>query len=92
MQRIDGTGSLRTRKLVHIGPLTPYPILDRFLWTGSSVYDMRTGRLATIDNPSTWYGSGTSSEPSTILYWGASKGDNPDKFRVLNLAAVPPAQ
>ncbi|GGP02618.1 hypothetical protein LDL08_13165 [Nonomuraea glycinis] len=92
VQRIDGTGSLRTRKLVHIGPLTPYPILDRFLWTGSSVYDMRTGRLATIDNPSTWYGSGTSSEPSTILYWGASKGDNPDKFRVLNLAAVPPAQ
>ncbi|MGN9788848.1 TolB family protein [Nonomuraea sp. ZG12] len=92
VQRIDGTDPLESRKISHGGALRPYPILDRFLWMGSSVYDMQAGRLATIDNPGNWYGAGTSSEPSTILYWGASKGDKPDKFRVLNLAAVPPAQ
>jgi hypothetical protein len=92
VQRIDGTDRLESQKISYNGGLRPYPILDRFLWMGSGVYDMQTGRLGTVDNPNSWYAAGTSSEPSTILYWGASKGDKPDKLRVLNLAAVPPAQ
>ncbi|WP_336212579.1 hypothetical protein [Nonomuraea sp. LPB2021202275-12-8] len=92
VQRVDGTSRRESRDLGFAGGLSPYPILDRFLAVGGGVYDLRTGKRVTVDNPGNWSGVGTSSEASTILYWGATKADKPDKFRVLNLAAVPPAQ
>ncbi|MBB6346396.1 hypothetical protein ACWGH8_13665 [Nonomuraea muscovyensis] len=47
---------------------------------------------ARVDNPGDWNGIGVSSEPSTILYWGSTKDQRPREYRMLNLAAVPPAQ
>lgn len=90
IQRSDGTGTPRSRQ-VHGGRMHAYPALERFL-VDSQVYDLAADKLGRLDEPTDWYGTGTSSEPSTILYWGATKGDKPDEFRVLNLAAVPPAQ
>lgn len=60
----------------------------RFL-VGTDVYDPATDTPARLDGPTGWSGTGTSSEPSTILYWDAAEKG---AFRVLNLAAVPPAQ
>ncbi|MEU8251978.1 hypothetical protein [Nonomuraea sp. NPDC048916] len=92
VHRLDGAGTSRS-VIANFGMgFSPYPILDRFLQTGSSVYDLETGKLATAGSSSGWYGAGTSSEPSTILYWGTTKADKPDRLWVLNLAAVPPAQ
>jgi RNA polymerase sigma factor (sigma-70 family) len=51
-------------------------------------YGIATGKMATIGMGSSWMGVGTSSEPSTIIYWEGKPGT----FRVLNLAAVPPGQ
>jgi len=93
--RLDGTRTPRAVGSSLEGGLRSYPIMDRFVSAGDSVYDLKTGKLVGIDNPGSWYGAGTSSEPSTILYWGAGEGDSgnkPSRFRVLNLAAVPHAQ
>ncbi|MEV0597265.1 hypothetical protein [Nonomuraea cavernae] len=90
--RLDGAGTPRFVLLDTSLGNSLYPILDRFLSVGPSVYDLETGKLVTTDNPGSWYGGGTSSEPSTILYWGTTKADKPDRYWVLNLAAVPPAQ
>jgi hypothetical protein len=94
VQRIDGSAR---STLAGVGGqvtagLSPYPILDRFVQLGNGILDLETGRLASYDNPGDWEGVGTSSEASTIIYWGVTKSDKPDDFWVLNLAAVPPAQ
>ncbi|WP_049557900.1 hypothetical protein [Nonomuraea sp. SBT364] len=89
--RVDGSQPPRRIQVSSGGPAR-YPILDRFLPASMAVYDLATGKLAAFGGTGTWYGMGVSSEPSAIYYWGATKGDKPDKFRVLNLAAVPPAQ
>ncbi|MFD1934884.1 MULTISPECIES: TolB family protein [Nonomuraea] len=69
--------------------LSPYPVLDRYVFLGDTVRDLETGETITLpDNPGNWSGVGTSSAPSTILYWGATKGDKPDAFRMVNLAAA----
>ncbi|MEU5859905.1 sigma factor [Nonomuraea sp. NPDC047529] len=44
--------------------------------------------LATFDRPGIWWGNFMSAEPSTTMYWS----ERGDEYRVLNLAAVPPAQ
>lgn len=88
-QRVDGTdvdpiGSFS-------GPLSPRPILDRYLFVGRTVRDLETGaKLALPENPSNVIGTGIadSSAPSTITYWGATKGVEPDTFRIVNLAAA----
>ncbi|MEU7744298.1 hypothetical protein [Nonomuraea sp. NPDC049158] len=90
VQRIDGTGD-KKQGFGFMG-LRPYPILDRFLQRFGGVYDLNTDKLARMGGSGSWSGVGTSSEPSTIIYWGTTKGDKPDKYWVLNLAAVPPAQ
>jgi hypothetical protein len=90
-RRLDGTGIGKVPGHGFLGGPRPYPVLDRFLRAGDSVYDLNTGKVARIEKPGSWIGS-TSLEPSTVLYWGTTKGNNPDKYWVLNLAAVPPAQ
>ncbi|MEU7864524.1 hypothetical protein [Nonomuraea sp. NPDC049141] len=90
-QRLDGTRIGKVPGFGFIGGPRPYPVLDRFLRAGDSVYDLNTGNVARIEKPGSWIGS-NSLEPSTVLYWGTTKGNNPDKYWVLNLAAVPPAQ
>lgn len=87
-QRIDGARITMVPGFRFLGGPRPYPILDRFLRAGDAVYDLNAGNGASIERASV----GTSSEPSTILYWGATMGNEPDKYWVLNLAAVPPAQ
>ncbi|MBT2226065.1 hypothetical protein [Nonomuraea sp. NEAU-A123] len=87
-QRIDGARIAMVPGFGFLGGPRPYPILDRFLRAGDAVYDLNAGNGASIERASV----GTSSEPSTILYWDATKGKQPDKYWVLNLAAVPPAQ
>ncbi|MFB4293619.1 hypothetical protein ACBI99_38700 [Nonomuraea sp. ATR24] len=92
ISRVDGSQPPReVARGIGMG-VARYPILDRFLAAGNAVYDLATGTMVSFGNPGNWYGAGVSSEPSTVFYWGATKGDKPDKFRVLNLAAVPPAQ
>ncbi|MFC4111582.1 hypothetical protein [Nonomuraea zeae] len=85
---LDGTGTIRLAGLHSLSPMIPFPILDRFLNGGTTIYDSATGKLAEIGQGSKMYGVGTSSEPSTISYWDGEPGT----FKVLNLAAVPPAQ
>ena len=91
-QRLDGTGTVRLSGFGFPGGLRPYPILDRFLYSGDTVFDLNAGKLGRIERTGKWSGVGTSSEASTIVYWGVTKEDKPDKYWVLNLAAVPPAQ
>ncbi|WP_214319404.1 hypothetical protein [Nonomuraea sediminis] len=88
IQHVDGSN---TGSLPSTSP-DGYPILDRFLNTGDAVYDLETNTMATYKRPGDWFGVGTSWEPSTTLYWGATKGEKPDEYRMINLAAVPPAQ
>ncbi|MEU7832443.1 MULTISPECIES: hypothetical protein [unclassified Nonomuraea] len=87
VQHVDGTGVKKLPKGFRM-----YAILDRFLRSADTVYDLNTGELARIETTGGWSSDGISSEPSTILYGGTTKGGNPDKYWVLNLAAVPPAQ
>lgn len=92
VQHVDGSQSRTLPGAVVGGALNDFPILSRFLTTRDAVYDLETNTKATFKGSGDWSGVGTSWEPSTILYWGATKGDKPDKYRVINLAAVPPAQ
>jgi RNA polymerase sigma-70 factor (sigma-E family) len=87
-QKLDGTGTIRLASLSRSMRMIPFPILDRFLNAGTVIYDSATGKVAEIGQGSKMYGAGTSSEPSTIAYWDGEPGT----FKVLNLAAVPPAQ
>ncbi|MFI6908303.1 hypothetical protein ACIBKY_44075 [Nonomuraea sp. NPDC050394] len=89
IQRPDGSGFRRLAEAGFMGGLSPYPILDRFLQDGDAVYDLNTGKQATITRVGDWSGVGTSSEASTILYWGVTKEQKPAKFWILNLSAVP---
>ncbi|MFI9839753.1 hypothetical protein ACIHFD_22160 [Nonomuraea sp. NPDC051941] len=89
MQYLDGTNTIALDGLRDVSmALTRFPILDRFLFAGTTVYDAATGEVAATGKGSGGYGVGTSSEPSTIIYWDGEPG----MFTVLNLAAVPPAQ
>ncbi|MFC5827182.1 TolB family protein [Nonomuraea insulae] len=88
VQYLDGTNTIALDGLSDVSILTRFPILDRFLFAGSTVYDAATGEVAAIGKGRGMYGVGTSSEPSTIIYWDGEPGT----FTVLNLAAVPPAQ
>uniref|UniRef100_UPI003F4947A4 hypothetical protein n=1 Tax=Nonomuraea bangladeshensis TaxID=404385 RepID=UPI003F4947A4 len=92
IQRPDGSGFRRLPEAAFMSGLSPYPILDRFLESGDTVYDVNTGKQAAITRVGNWSGVGTSSEASTILYWGATKEQKPAKYWVLNLAAVPTEQ
>ncbi|MGW4469640.1 TolB family protein [Nonomuraea sp. NPDC004354] len=86
-QRLDGS-DVRTFD-GFVGGLSPYPILDRYVFLYHSVVDLEAGTILDLpDNPDNWSGVGTSSAPSTIKYWGAAKGDKPDAFRMVNLAAA----
>ncbi|GAA3472676.1 hypothetical protein GCM10018965_072290 [Nonomuraea roseola] len=86
VQRVDGTGM---RKVGVSRPLSGSPALDRYVSTGTSVLDLETDSWVTFpENPNDWLGIGTSSAPSTITYWGATKGSTPDEFRIVNLAAA----
>ncbi|GGO77928.1 hypothetical protein [Nonomuraea cavernae] len=87
MYRVNGAGTPRSVLLYSVRQ--PYPILDRFLLADLGVYDLETNKLIFIDQ---LYGGGRYSEPNPILYWGTTKADKPDRYWVLNLAAVPPAQ
>ncbi|MEV4564970.1 hypothetical protein AB0K12_14465 [Nonomuraea sp. NPDC049419] len=88
VQSLDGTNTIALDGISGTS-MTRFPILDRFLFAGSTVYDAATGEVAaTIGEGGGSYGVGTSSEPSTIIYWDGEPGT----FTVLNLAAVPPAQ
>lgn len=87
VQRVDGTGA-RKADVVSF-PLSDYPALDRYVSTGTSVLDLETDSWVTFPkNPDNRWGRGTSSAPSTITYWGATKGEKPDEFRMVNLAAA----
>ncbi|MET7334843.1 hypothetical protein [Nonomuraea sp. NPDC005650] len=89
VQYLDGTNTIALDGLGDPSTLTRFPILDRFLFAGGTVYDAATGEVAaTIGEGAGSYGVGTSSEPSTIIYWVGEPGT----FTVLNLAAVPPAK
>ncbi|MFG1687769.1 TolB family protein [Nonomuraea sp. NPDC049269] len=88
VQYLDGTNTIALDGLSDVSTLIQFPILDRFLFDGSTVYDAATGEVAAIGKGSGMFGVGTSSEPSTIIYWDGEPGT----FTVLNLAAVPPAQ
>ncbi|MGW0196267.1 hypothetical protein [Nonomuraea sp. NPDC003201] len=92
IQRPDGSGFRRLPAAGFMNGLSPYPILDRFLHSGDTVYDLTTGKQAAITRVGDWSGVGTSSEASTIVYWGVTKEQKPAKYWVLNLAAVPPEQ
>lgn len=91
VQRVDGTGFRMTGD-GYPGGMRAHPILDRFLGDMNGAQDLSTGTSVTWKRPGNSVGFGTSSEPSAIIYWGATKGDKPDEYRVVNLAAVPPAQ
>lgn len=91
VQRVDGTDRQESG-IPHSLGLRPYPVLDRFVSSFDGVKDLETGTSVTWKLPGDSIGVGTSPEPSTIIYWGTTKGDKPDEFRVVNLAAVPPAQ
>ncbi|MFE0078047.1 hypothetical protein ACFWYW_55150 [Nonomuraea sp. NPDC059023] len=92
IQRPDGSGFRRLPGAGFMNGLSPYPILDRFLQSGDTVYDLNTGKQAVITRVGSWGGVGTSSEASTIVYWGVTKEQKPAKYWMLNLAAVPPGQ
>ncbi|WP_219466939.1 TolB family protein [Nonomuraea rhizosphaerae] len=92
VQRPDGSGFRTGTGFGFGGGLSPYPILDRFLEGMDSVFDLNTRKQASITRTGNWIGVGTSSEASTIVYWGVTKGQKPAKYWVLNLAAVPPEQ
>ncbi|MFF4194098.1 TolB family protein [Nonomuraea sp. NPDC001831] len=90
LQRLDGGGAAEPPGLGLVPRLGDYPALDRFVVSsGGAVYDVRTGTLATSDRPGIWWGHEWSAEPAAIVYWAESLRDG---YRVLNLAAVPPAQ
>ncbi|MDP4500413.1 TolB family protein [Nonomuraea turcica] len=88
VHRVDGTETRAVKGSDFGHRMSLTPILDRFVPLSSSVYDIATGKMATVGMGSSWMGIGTSSEPSTIIYWEG----RPGTFRVLNLAAVPPGQ
>ncbi|MFI6174512.1 hypothetical protein ACIA8R_03125 [Nonomuraea sp. NPDC051191] len=88
LQNIDGSAAAEPQGLGLVLRLGDYPPLDRFVVTGRAVYDVATGTLATFDRPGIWWGNFMSAEPSTTMYWS----ERGDEYRVLNLAAVPPAQ
>ncbi|MDF2707872.1 MAG: hypothetical protein K0R62_3524 [Nonomuraea muscovyensis] len=90
VQRVDGEGRVELQE--QLMATDAQPVLDRFIRGRGQVYDTATGVAARVDNPSGWSGIGVSSEPSTILYWGSTKDERPRAYRMLNLAAVPPAQ
>ncbi|MGN9837706.1 TolB family protein [Nonomuraea sp. H19] len=86
LQRIDGS---MTRGLDGFGdpkPISMPPILDRFVALKNGVYDTETGRSAAISGRG--ISLGMLAQPSTVIYWAGKPGT----YRVLNLAAVPPAQ
>ncbi|YCK33236.1 TolB family protein [Actinomadura sp. ATCC 39365] len=89
LQHIDGSAAAEPQGLGLVPRLGDYPPLDRFVVAGNAVYDVTTGTLATFDRPGIWYGNYMSAEPAAIVYWADRL---PDEYRVLNLAAVPPAQ
>ncbi|MEW9552399.1 TolB family protein [Nonomuraea sp. NPDC050783] len=90
IQRPDGSGLRELSGAGFMGGLSRYPVLDRFLRSGDTVYDLKTGKQAAITRTGSWSGVGTSSEASTILYWGVTKEQRPARYWVVNLAAVPP--
>ncbi|MEU7001573.1 hypothetical protein [Nonomuraea sp. NPDC046570] len=91
-QRVDGTRPRVIPGLPMSRGLSRYPILDRFLLGNDKIHDLETGTIVTYTSTGSWNGVGTSFEPSTIVYWGTTKGDRPAEYGVVNLAAVPPAQ
>ncbi|MFI7105371.1 TolB family protein [Nonomuraea sp. NPDC050227] len=88
LQRADGTGAIEPRGLGLAPRLADYPALDRFAVSDGEVYDLATGALVTFERVGIWWGDDRSAEPSTIVYWVVSGKE----YRLLNLAAVPPAQ
>ncbi|GGS79120.1 hypothetical protein ACFFV7_12835 [Nonomuraea spiralis] len=88
LQRVDGSAAAEPQGLGLVPRFSDYPALDRFVVTGRAVYDVRTGTLATYDRPGIWWGNFMSAEPSSTMYWS----ERANEYRVLNLAAVPPAQ
>ena len=93
-QRIDGSAYMKLpgTGFAPMFGLSPYPILDRFLLGPNGIFDLDARRLGEYDTVRGLPGTGTSSEPSSIVYWGTTKGNKPRDYWVLNLAAVPPAQ
>ena len=87
LQRIDGTDAVEPQGLGLPPRYADYPALDRFAVSDKAVYDLAADALVTFERPSIWWGDDMSAEPSTIVYWMAE-----GEYRVLNLAAVPPAQ
>ncbi|NUS08100.1 MAG: hypothetical protein HOV97_36690 [Nonomuraea sp.] len=88
LQRIDGTDAVEPQGLGLPPRFADYPALDRFAVSDVAVYDLATGALVTFEKPGIWWGDDMSAEPSTIVSWT----DSGDEYRMLNLAAVPPAQ
>jgi hypothetical protein len=84
LQRIDGSNLRRLDDHGSWVRQTMAPILNRFVVSDSGIYDIATGRTAATEGRWTALSAG---QP-TIVYWEGGR----DSFRVLNLAAVPPAQ
>ncbi|MEV6150559.1 hypothetical protein AB0L53_09475 [Nonomuraea sp. NPDC052129] len=90
VQRLDGTRAGKVPGAKSLGGPNPYPLLDRFAVSALAVYDINTGRVASVLEPGSVIGISILSRPSKTVYWRGP--GNPDKYWVLNLAAVPPAQ
>ncbi|MFI6740933.1 hypothetical protein ACIBI9_49125 [Nonomuraea sp. NPDC050451] len=88
VQRIDGTGVRHVGVFGTPTSLSLTPTFDRFVYLRDGVYDISTGQVASIGKRSSWMALGSSSGPSTVACWEGGK----DAMRMLNLAAVPPAQ
>ncbi|WP_188188789.1 TolB family protein [Nonomuraea sp. SYSU D8015] len=84
VQRIDGSNLRYLDDRGFWGRPAMAPILNRFVLRGSGIYDIATDRAAAIEGRWTAVAAGH----PTIVYWEGGRGT----FRVLNLAAVPPAQ
>jgi hypothetical protein len=84
LQRTDGSGLRRLDDRGFRGQLAMAPVLDRFVVTAGGIYDIPTGRVATVEGRWTPLSAG---QP-TIVYWEGGAGT----LRVLDLAAVPPWQ
>ncbi|MFI7615457.1 hypothetical protein ACIBP6_29940 [Nonomuraea terrae] len=89
LQRFDGTAVTRLDALGVSKTLAQAPALDRFVYVAGGVYDIATGKVASIDAvDGAWFADGGAPGPGSILYWENERGT----LEVLNLAAVPPAQ
>ncbi|MEV0382787.1 hypothetical protein [Nonomuraea sp. NPDC050643] len=87
VQRVDGTGITDVKGFGHPKPLSMAPAFDRFVPTDDGVYDIRTGKVGSIGKKSGYIAIG-SANPGGVISWRGG----PDTVKVLNLAAVPPAQ